>query len=95
MKNRLKQGINGNQKEQRMQESKQNFQKSKMAFSKEKSGDIVAMKRKVVASQREHSEKKNGLLGIKNIEQKCESSPQGANVKLKKPSTKQNKKIQR
>lgn len=52
-----------------------------MTFSRENSEDIMSMKWKLVASQKKHSEKKQGLLEIKYLEQKCESSIQGIKVK--------------
>lgn len=62
MKDRSKQGIKGDQKEQRQCKNQNKTSKSKVAFSREKGEDIASTKRKLVASQKEHSEKRNMLL---------------------------------
>lgn len=51
-----------------------------MNFSRELSEDITSSY-EMKASQKEHSEKKKGLLEIKNLVQRCESSTQGIEVK--------------
>lgn len=49
----------------------------------------------MVASQKEHPEKKKGLLEIKNLEQRCKSSTQGIEIKKKITSKKQKNKTKR